>query len=241
MSPDSPAPQPPARGGLARAATSSEFSLAEAVGGPRGFVESVLPGLVFVVAYTVTDALRPAVLLALGAAALLVLARLAARLTPVPALSGAAGVGICALVASRTGDAVDFYGPGLLINIAYGAVFLVSTLRWPRLAGQPAGPWPMIGLVVGGLRGGGLAWRTDPVLVRVYRRLTWLWAGLFGLRLLVQVPLYEAGAVEALGVARLVMGVPLFALAAWVTWRALRPVSPEEPAAAGAPPRSRPR
>jgi len=241
VSADSQDPQPPARGGLARAATSSEFSLAEAVGGPRGLLESVLPGLVFVVAYTVTDALRPAVLLALAAAAVLVLARLAARLTPAPALSGAAGVGICALVASRTGDAVDFYGPGLLINLAYGAVFLASTLRWPRLAGQPAGPWPVIGLVVGGLRGEGLAWRSDPVLVRVYRRLTWLWAALFALRLLVQLPLYEAGAVEALGAARLVMGVPLFALAAWVTWRSLRPVSPAEPAAAGAPPRSRPR
>ena len=229
------------RGALARAATSSRFSLAEAVGGPRGFAESVLPTLVFVVAFTVTDALRLSLLLALASAGLLVLARLVARLPLAPALSGAVGVGICALVASRTGDAADFYGPGLLVNIVYGVVFAASTLRWPRLGSLPAGPWPVIGLVVGGLRSEGLAWRSDPVLVRVYRRLTWLWAGLFGLRLLVQVPLYEAGAVQALGVARLVMGVPLFALAAWVTWRSLRQVTPEGPAAAAAPPRSRPR
>ena len=251
MSADPQRPDPtalPARTGLARAATSEQFSVAEAVGGPRGLVESVLPGVAFVVAYTVTDHLRSSLVIALAAAGVLVLARLAARLSPAPALSGAVGVGVCAFVAARTGDAVDFYGPGLLINIAYGAVFALSTLRWPAVAGQPAGPWPVIGLVVGGLRGEGLAWRTDPVLVRAHRRLTWLWAGLFALRLLVQVPLYEAGAVQALGVARLVMGLPLFALAAWVTWRGLRPVvavsaagGPEGPAAAAAPPRSRPR
>ena len=40
-----------------------------------------------------------------------------------------------------------------------------------------------------------------------------MWMGVFVLRLLVQVPLYQAGAVEALGTARIVMGVPLYALA----------------------------
>ena len=34
-----------------------------------------------------------------------------------------------------------------------------------------------------------------------------------------QLPLYYAGAVEALGVARLVMGVPLYALFVLATWQ----------------------
>ena len=54
--------------------------------------------------------------------------------------------------------------------------------------------------------------------------------------------LVSAGAVTALGVTRLAMGLPLFAAAAWVTWLALRRAgtgvspqpdrpSPEAPAA----------
>lgn len=39
----------------------------------------------------------------------------------------------------------------------------------------------------------------------------------------VQLPLYFAGATEALGVTRLVMGVPLYALTLWVAWRVSAP------------------
>jgi hypothetical protein len=38
------------------------------------------------------------------------------------------------------------------------------------------------------------------------------------LRLLVQLPLYLADAVVALGVARTAMGLPLFALGLWLTY-----------------------
>ena len=49
-----------------------------------------------------------------------------------------------------------------------------------------------------------------------------MWAGLFSLRLAVQLPLYLAGAVVALGVARIAMGVPLFAIGIWLTWLLMR-------------------
>ena len=45
---------------------------------------------------------------------------------------------------------------------------------------------------------------------------------------------YDAGAVEALGVARLVMGVPLFAIAVIFTWLVLSRVSSAVDAAAAA-------
>jgi len=72
------------------------------------------------------------------------------------------------------------------------------------------------------------------VRVRAFTRATWLWAGLFALRLLVQLPLYLAGAVVALGVARTAMGLPLFALGLWLTWllvRGSRATGPATPAA----------
>jgi hypothetical protein len=44
----------------------------------------------------------------------------------------------------------------------------------------------------------------------------------FLVRLAVQLPLYLAGAVVALGVARAAMGFPIFILAVWLTYLVLR-------------------
>jgi hypothetical protein len=49
----------------------------------------------------------------------------------------------------------------------------------------------------------------------------------------VQLPLYLAGAVVALGVARTAMGIPLFALGIWLTWRLVRRMPAPPPPAAG--------
>ncbi|MGQ7352416.1 DUF3159 domain-containing protein [Quadrisphaera oryzae] len=228
--------------GVGRAASGERFSLADAVGGPRGAVEAVLPGLVFVIVVTATRSLVWAGGLALSVAALAGLARLVARQPLQQALAGAAGVAICAFTAWRTGDAVDFYWWGLLLNAVYAVVLAVSTLPLPKAGPLPGGPLPVTGLLVAAARGGGPgsgAWRRDPAQLRLHRRLTWMWVGLFVLRLAVQTPLYLAGAVTALGVARLAMGLPLFAAAAWVTWLALRragAAAQDAPAAGSSPP-----
>ncbi|MDN5692837.1 MAG: DUF3159 domain-containing protein, partial [Micrococcaceae bacterium] len=75
---------------------------------------------------------------------------------------------------------------------------------------------------------------------RAYAAATWVMAAVFALRLAVQVPLYLADAVTALGVARLVMGLPLYALGLWLAWSVsapapgeddgLRPAAEDEPA-----------
>jgi hypothetical protein len=131
----------------------------------------------------------------------------------------------------RTGQAEDFFLPGLLINVAYVAAFLVSILV----------RWPLLGFVVGAITGDPVGWRRDPVLRRAYGADSWVWVGAFGLRLLVQVPLYLAGAVGALGIAKVVMGWPLYLLGAYITYRVLAPVLSEHrretspPAEAGEP------
>ena len=51
-----------------------------------------------------------------------------------------------------------------------------------------------------------------------YARITWLWIGLFALRLIVQVPLYMTNQVGWLGTTRLVMGIPFWALAIWISY-----------------------
>ncbi|GII97995.1 uncharacterized protein DUF3159 [Sediminihabitans luteus] len=72
------------------------------------------------------------------------------------------------------------------------------------------------------------AWRSDAALVRRYVLVTWLWVAMFGLRLAVQGPLYLADMVGWLGTARLVMGVPLFALTLWASWVIVRRPSSAE-------------
>ena len=53
---------------------------------------------------------------------------------------------------------------------------------------------------------------------------TWLWVGMFVLRLGVQVPFYVAEQAAALAATKLLMGLPLYAAVLWVTWLMVRAV-----------------
>ena len=70
-------------------------------------------------------------------------------------------------------------------------------------------------------------WREDPARYAAFVKASWLWVALFCARLVVQLPLYLAGEVVVLGVARTAMGIPLFALGLWLTWRMVRTAQPE--------------
>lgn len=60
------------------------------------------------------------------------------------------------------------------------------------------------------------AWRRHAGIVRVASRLGWVLVGLAALRLSIQIPLYLQGSVEALGIAKLVLGWPAYLLAVGV-------------------------
>jgi len=68
------------------------------------------------------------------------------------------------------------------------------------------------------------SWRSDPATRLVATSATWLWVGVFSARLTVQLPLYFAGQVSALALAKLLMGIPLYAAALWFTWLLMRAV-----------------
>ena len=191
----------------------SRPALGSAVGGPLGVAESVLPAVVFVIVVTATGQnVTAAAIAALGVAATLTLARLVRRQTPVYAVTGVLGVAVAGYIASRTGRPQDFFLPGLLANAAYAGAFLVSI----------AARWPLLGVIVAGASGRGMEWRKDPARRRAYARASWIWVCLFLLRIAVQLPLYLAGALVALGTARVAMGVPLIAVGAWLSWLLLR-------------------
>jgi hypothetical protein len=212
--------EPPTRSSspLVQATAAGSFSFHEAIGGRRGLLESVVPGAVFVVVFTVTRSLTWSVAAAFGAAGAFVVARLARRDTVQHALGGLVGIAVCAFIAQRSGRAVNFYLPGLWINVGYAAAYLVSILV----------RWPLLGVIIGFLRGEGTTWRRDPAQLRAYSLASWIWVGVFVARLVVQYPLYQADAVVALGVARVAMGLPLFVLAAYLSWLILRRRGPSD-------------
>ncbi|GAA1986997.1 DUF3159 domain-containing protein [Isoptericola halotolerans] len=223
-----------------RAVTADSFSFTEAVGGVRGVVEAILPGLVFVVVYVVTQDLPPSLLSAVGAALVAVVARLVQRTPVTQALGGVLGIAVGVVWAWRSGEAQDFYVVGLWTNAAYLLAFVISILV----------RWPLVGLVVEGIRAGFsdpstrragadsdtepaedgqespfaalAAWRSDAGLVRRYTIASWFWVGLFAVRLVVKVPLYLNGDVGWLGTMHLILGVPLWGLVLWLTWVVVR-------------------
>ncbi|HEY8753572.1 MAG TPA: DUF3159 domain-containing protein [Arthrobacter sp.] len=203
----------------------------KSAGGLQGIAESIVPGLVFLVAYTITRNLTPSLVAALASAAVFTVVRLVQRRPLTQALAGVVGVGISAWLASTTGKAEDFYLPGFITNAAYILAMVISI----------AIKWPVAGLLFGIIRNEGLHWRKDAARVRAYRLGTWIIVAVLVLRLVVQVPLYLMGndGLTALATTRLIMGAPLYILGVWIAWLLTRPVQaagevqPSKPSSSG--------
>ncbi|WP_349897978.1 DUF3159 domain-containing protein [Parafrigoribacterium soli] len=200
-------------------------ALLAAIGGIRGLIESIVPGLGFLVIYSLTRNLLLSVLIPLALAVVFVIIRLALRSGPSQAFAGVFGIAISAALALITGKPEDNFLPGIIINCVSLTVLLLSLII----------RWPLIGLIVGVLTNEGVEWRKDRAKRRVLVIATWLWVGLFALRLIVEVPLYLAHETEWLAGTKLLLGVPLYAAVLWVTWLLVRAVYAR--ALAGAAPR----
>lgn len=213
------------RASLASAARSSAFGIVTpgerptpqalwaAVGGVRGVIESLLPGFLFLVVFTITQEVAPSVLIPAGVAVLFVVIRAVTRSPVLPAVVGLVGIALSAGLALFTGRAEENFVLGFIINAVWLVALLVSLLVRRPLVG-----------VIAGLLTGDHGWRADAAKRTVLTVTTWLWVGMFSLRLGVQVPLYLAEQAAALAAIKLVMGVPLYAALLWVTWLMVRSV-----------------
>ena len=202
---------------------SDQKKVIDALGGKKGLLDSGLPALVFLIAFNIGKDLQKAATAAVITALVLAILRLAKKDTLQHVISGLIGVVFCAFLARKTGSAVDYFLLGLITNAVYGSVYLVGNLVG----------FPILGLVLGPILGENLHWRKVAERKRAYIKAGWLWIGLFSLRLLVQYPLYKTGNITALGTARLAMGYPLYAAAAWGSWLIIKKVPaaipPEKP------------
>ncbi|MBR6460059.1 MAG: DUF3159 domain-containing protein [Actinomycetaceae bacterium] len=211
------------KGGLA-SVVADDFDIARAMGGARGVAETIIPPILFIVLYLVTDTVRiPAIaclVIALGA----IVVRLIQRIDIVPALSGFLVVVISAVWALKSGQASNYFILGIITNCVYLAILLLSLIV----------RWPLMGLIIGFLRGDPTGWKNgefahtpqQSLTRRRYWHITWLWVGLFAVRLLVQIPLFLTDAIAPLAAARIVMGPFLFAFVAWLTWMIVRSLPP---------------
>jgi hypothetical protein len=187
-------------------------TLVTLLGGARGAVDASLPVFAYVTGWLLTGSVPVGALSALGVAAGVAVWRLLRGARPRAVLVGGLAVCAAALVALYTGRAEDFF----LIQIFSNAA---SALAW---AASIALRYPLLGVVVGVALGQRTRWRRDPALLHAYGRASWVWVGQYLLRLVVFLPLWAAGWVAALGVARIVLTWPLITACLGVSWWVLR-------------------
>lgn len=189
--------------------------LAEQLGGWRGLIESSIPVTVFVIANVITD-LRPAIIVAVASGLLIAVFRLSRRQSVRHAVNGLFGIFIGAAIAWRSGEARDFYLPGIIISAAYALAMIGSiVVRWPLVGWI----WSVV------LDKGSTRWRDDPVLLRTFGWLTGLWAVIYLAKVGIQSGLYLNKQEELLAVARIALGWPPYALLLAITVWSVRRVT----------------
>jgi hypothetical protein len=178
--------------------------LSAALGGWRGSVETALPTVAFVVLWVWRKDLVLAIVASVAVTVVLAVVRMVQQQSLQYVLSAVFPTAIAAFFALRTGKAEDAFLPGIIWNAVMLAVALVSV----------ATRWPLVGFMVGAgdprMADDPVGWHRDRGLVRVCQRLTLVLVALFVIRLVIMVPLYLAGEVALLGVAKVVLGWPLW-------------------------------
>ncbi|WP_067458260.1 DUF3159 domain-containing protein [Actinomadura macra] len=221
---------PPAAGGNAHDTVESAVraQLGKALGGVRGMVEAAVPTIAFTGTYVAAKDIKLAVGAGVGAAVVLLLVRVAQRSSPQFVLNSLVGIAIAAFFALRSGKAEDAFLPGIMLNAGYTAAMIFSIVV----------RWPVVGFIIGSVTGDPTAWRSDPGILKLCSRLTWLLVLPCALRVAVQYPIYLADGDQSglLGPAKIVMGWPLqvAALAAmvWLLARGRTPLDRDDRPAA---------
>jgi hypothetical protein len=187
----------------------TEAALFEAFGGVRGMVETVLPGLLFVSIYTINKDLHMSAIAALAVSLVMVVVRLARKDTVKHAFSGVFGVGFGVVFAMMTGNAKDFYLPGMLYTLGLALAYIITAM-----AGVP-----LIGLMLGPVFRENLSWRTrNPGRKKAYTKASWAWGLILLGKCAILFPLYWWADTTQLGWVLVALKIPPFLLAVYLTW-----------------------
>jgi hypothetical protein len=208
--------------------------IADQLGGVRGLIESSLPVLTFVLLNVLLgDAVaglekRTALYWAIAGAVISAVGIGAYRLSrkqPVRhAVNGLFGIAVGAFLAWRTGNAEDFYLPGILLTFGQAVVLL----------GSVAVRKPIIGYVWGIMANRGHQdWFGNAKLFRTFQWLTLIWVASLTVRAGIQYYLWSLGEANALGIVRILISWPIYAATfAFTAWAIHRVTSTQKPAEA---------
>jgi hypothetical protein len=198
--------------------------IADQLGGMRGLIESSVPVLAFVLLNFIVglDAvgleertgLYIAIAGALGTAVLIAIYRLARKEPVRHAVNGVIGIALGAYLAARSGNAKDFYLPGILLTLGQAGVLLLST----------AFRRPIIGYIWAVMANKGKHdWLQNRKLLATFQWLTVAWAASLIVRGGVQAVLYWLDRADLLGVARIFLSWPIYAgMLALTVWAVRR-------------------
>ncbi|MDA2892966.1 DUF3159 domain-containing protein [Mycolicibacterium sp. BiH015] len=180
-------------------------------GGISGLVYSALPVIVFA-ALNALAGLTPALIAAVVVGALVLTWQLVRRESTRPALFGFAGIAVGAGFALVTGQAKDFYLPGIWMYLAMAVVFTVSVV-----VGRP-----LIGVVWAWMTGRDDTWRRTRRVRMAFDLVTLMMAAVSATRFAVQYYLYDTDQEGMLAVARIAMGWPIFLVTSTFIYLAIR-------------------
>ncbi|WP_067504816.1 DUF3159 domain-containing protein [Actinoplanes sp. TFC3] len=198
--------------------------IAEQLGGVRGLIESSIPVLAFVLLNVLLGdnvldlpkktALYWAIGGSVGSALAIGAYRLSRKQPVRHAVNGIFGIAVGAWLAWRTGDAKNFYLPGILLTLGQVVALIISV----------AVRRPIIGYVWGVLANGGKHdWFRNQRLFRTFQWLTLVWAVSLFVRAGVQGWLWLADEANAIGIVRILISWPIyaatFAYTAWAVHR----------------------
>jgi hypothetical protein len=198
--------------------------IAEQLGGVRGLIESSLPVLAVVLLNVVLgDAVvgldkRTALYWAIAGSVLSAVGigvyRLIRKQPVRHAVNGLFGIAVGAFLAWRTGEAKDFYLPGILLTFGQAAVLLLSVVVRK----------PIIGYAWGIMANQGHQdWFGNAKLFRTFQWLTLVWVASLTVRAGIQYYLWALGEANALGIVRILISWPIyaatFAFTAWAIHR----------------------
>jgi hypothetical protein len=181
--------------------------------GRSGIIDSIVPPILFVLLNAIWG-MQVAIWASLALAVVIGIVRLLKRQSLLYALGGAAAVALAALIAYVLGRSEGFFLPGIVTGGITFLLCLVSVLaRRPIVAwtSYVARRWP-------------LNWYWHPKVRPAYSEVTWLWVVVFGLRLLLQLNLFQGEQASQLGLFQVLSGWPVTILMLIIsylygTWR----------------------
>ncbi|WP_431781990.1 DUF3159 domain-containing protein [Streptomyces chumphonensis] len=187
----------------------TKAAMLDAFGGARGMVETTVPGLVFVLSYTINRDIHVSAIAALSLSALMAVLRLLSKGTLKHAFGGVFGVAFGAVFAMMSGDAKNFYLPGMLYTLGLAVAYLVTA----------AAGVPLLGIVLGPLFRENMSWRTrNPGRKKAYTKASYAWGLVLLAKSAITFPIYLWGDATQLGWLRVALGIPPFLLCVYLTW-----------------------